>query len=326
MRLSNFLAAPLGLLGMASSATAFTNPLRNPGGADPQIVWSGGYYYLISTEWTNLQLARAETIEGLKTAEPRVIYSDANPNRCCSVWAPELHYFDGKWYLYYTAGRNEDLDLQRMHVLVGGASPWDDWSYGAQLIEDWGIDGTILRTNEFGNYFVYSCMTGVPHQSTCVRSLGSDYLSVGNDLSIISQPDQPWEQSEVPVQEGAAALYFGGRTYLAYSANYCWTPDYCVALLEWDGRTDPASPGAWTKSDGCVLSSANGNFGTGHNSFFTSPDGNQTWITFHATDVAGGACDDRRYAMTQPLTANPDGTPNFGVAEGFQFEWPEPSS
>lgn len=119
MRLSNFLTAPLGLLGVASSATAFTNPLRNPGGADPQIVWSGGYYYLISTEWTNLQLARAQTIEGLKTAVPRVIYSDANPNRCCSVWAPELHYFDGKWYLYYTAGRNEDLDLQRMHVLVG---------------------------------------------------------------------------------------------------------------------------------------------------------------------------------------------------------------
>ena len=48
-------------------------------------------------------------------------------------------------------------------------------------------------------------MTGVPNQSTCVRKLGADYISVGSELSIISQPDQPWERSEVPVQEGAAA-------------------------------------------------------------------------------------------------------------------------
>ena len=193
------------------------------------------------------------------------------------------------------------------------------------MAPDWGIDGTILRFNGWGNYFVYSCMTGVDHQSTCIRKLGADYVSAG-DLSIISEPDQAWEQSEVPVQEGPAALYFGGRTYIAYSANYCWTPEYCVALLEWDGSTDPAQRAAWTKSNGCVLKSANGNYGTGHNSFFQSPDGSETWITFHATSKAGGACDDSRYAMVQPLTANDDGTPDFGVAQGFSFEWPEPSA
>ena len=193
------------------------------------------------------------------------------------------------------------------------------------MAPDWGIDGSILRFNDWGNYFVYSCMTGVDHQSTCARPLGSDYVSAG-DLTIISQPDQAWEQSEVPVQEGQVGLYFGGKTYIAYSANYCWTPDYCVALLEWDGTSDPATPGAWTKSDGCLLSSANGNFGTGHNSFFQSPDGSETWITFHATSNSGGACDDSRYAMVQPLTANADGSPNFGVAQGFGYEWPEPSA
>ena len=192
------------------------------------------------------------------------------------------------------------------------------------MAPDWGIDGSIVRFNGWGNYFVYSCMTGVQHQSTCIRKLGDDHVSAG-DLAIISQPDQPWEQSGVPVQEGQAALYFGGRTYIAYSANYCWTPDYCVALLEWDGSTDPAKASAWTKSDGCVLSSANGNYGTGHNSFFRSPDESETWITFHATSNAEGACDDSRYAMVQPLTANADGSPNFGTAQGFSFEWPEPS-
>lgn len=86
---------------------------------DPQISWFDGYYYLISTEWSNLQLSRATTIEGLKTAAPKVIYEDSTPNRCCSVWAPEIHYFDGTWYLYYTAGNANNLDDQRMHVLKG---------------------------------------------------------------------------------------------------------------------------------------------------------------------------------------------------------------
>ncbi|KAK7221924.1 hypothetical protein V2G26_009927 [Clonostachys chloroleuca] len=323
MLLQSIATLALGISSLFGVATAFTNPIRNPGGADPQVTWSGGYYYLVSTEWTNLQISRAETIDGLKTAQPKVIYTDSNSSRCCNVWAPEIHYFDGNWYLYYTAGSSANLDLQRSHVLKGGATPWDEWSYAGQIAPDWGIDGTIVRFNDWGNYFVYSCMTGVAHQSTCVRKLGSDYVTAG-DLTIISQPDQSWEQSEVPVQEGPNALYFGGKTYIAYSANYCWTADYCVALLEWTGG-DPALASSWTKSNGCVLKSGNGNYGTGHNSFFTSPDGSETWITFHAASASTGACDDTRYAMVQPLTANSDGSPNFGAAQSFSYEWPEPS-
>lgn len=107
-------------LGLFGSAQAFTNPIRNPGGGDPQVTYFDGYYYLISTEWTNLQLSRAKTIEGLKTATPKVIYTDSNASRCCNVWAPEIHYFDGKWYLYYTAGlAGDNLTGQRSHVLKG---------------------------------------------------------------------------------------------------------------------------------------------------------------------------------------------------------------
>jgi GH43 family beta-xylosidase len=207
--------------------------------------------------------------------------------------------------------------------LAGGASPWGEWSYGAQLTNDWAIDGTIARFNDYGNYFVYSCMTGVPNQSTCMRKLGDDNISLTGPLSIISQPNEAWERSETPVQEGQNALYFGGKTYIAYSANFCWTADYCVALLEWNG-SDPMRASSWSKSNGCSLTSGNGNFGTGHNSFFISPSGNQTWITFHATSNPSGACDDSRYAMVQPITSNADGTPNFGRAEGLNHEWVEP--
>lgn len=118
---SKIASAGLYALSLFGLSSAFTNPIRNPGGADPQVSYFDGYYYLISTEWTNLQLTRAETIDGLKTAEPKVIYTDPDPSRCCNVWAPEIHLIDGTWYLYYTAGQDgsDNLGGQRSHVLRG---------------------------------------------------------------------------------------------------------------------------------------------------------------------------------------------------------------
>lgn len=112
--------ALLSLASLFSSSAAWTNPIRNPGGADPFITYSGdGYYYMMTTEWTNVQISRSTTIEGLKTATPKVIYSSSTSSRCCNVWAPEVHYFDGRWYVYFTAGNGDDLDGQRLHALKG---------------------------------------------------------------------------------------------------------------------------------------------------------------------------------------------------------------
>jgi GH43 family beta-xylosidase len=114
-----FLKTVVTVFNALSAVSAFTNPIKRPGGSDPQVTWTGGYYYLIATSWNNLQLSRATTIEGLKTAQPKIIYTDSDPSRCCNVWAPELHYFDGRWFIYYTAGNANNLDGQRSHSLRG---------------------------------------------------------------------------------------------------------------------------------------------------------------------------------------------------------------
>ncbi|KAI1440477.1 glycoside hydrolase family 43 protein [Annulohypoxylon stygium] len=309
-----------------NSVTAFTNSIRSPGGSDPQIVYTGGYYYLMSTTWTNVQIARATTIEGLKTATRKTVYSSSEANRCCNVWAPEVHYLSGVWYIYFSAGNADNLDGQNLHVLKGGATPWDDFTYAAQLTNEWSIDGTIVRFNGWGNYLASSCFHGVENQSICFQKLGDDNISLTGSIGVISQPTNSWEQSGTPVNEGPAALYINGKTYIAYSANYCWTPDYCIATLEWDGSTDPLSASAWTKSDGCLFKGGvNGHYGTGHNAFFQSPDGSQTWNVYHATSNSAGACDDSRYTMVQLLNTNADGSLNFGTPVALSFDSAEPA-
>ncbi|EMR64491.1 putative glycosyl family protein [Eutypa lata UCREL1] len=218
-----------------------------------------------------------------------------------------------------------DLNGQRLHALKGGATPWDDYTYANQLTADWAIDGSVLRFNDYGNFMMFSCFHGVSHQSICLQQLGADYTSLTGSIYVVSQPDQSWEQQGNPVNEGPAALYFGGKTYIAYSASDCWTQYYCLGLLTWNGNSNPTSASAWTKSNSCVFSSANGNYGSGHNSFFQSPSGDQTWIAYHATSNANGACDDSRYTMVQLLGSHSDGSPNFGSPVDFSHTYSEPN-
>lgn len=283
-----------------SLQATYSNPLKNPNGSDPFIVTTGGYYYLMTTtfvaqshhflefgltfcSWNDVEITRAKTLEGLKTGEKKIVYSTTEASRCCNVWAPEVHYFNGVWYVYYTAGNSADLGGQRTHVLTGGATPWDTFKYTRQLTTDWGIDATVFRTTS-ANYLVWSCMDGV--QSLCIATLTTP-TTIGAK-SVISKPTASWETVGAAVNEAPAALYSGGKSYIAFSASYCWTSSYQLGLLTWDGVTSPLSASAWKKS-GPVFSTANGNYGTGHNGFFTSFDGTQTWMVYNAVANSAGA-------------------------------------
>ncbi|KAH6620207.1 glycosyl hydrolase [Boeremia exigua] len=291
------------------SAASFSNPLKRTDGSDPHIVWTGGYYYLMVTTWTNLQITRAKTIEGLKTGEKKVVWTDTNTSRNANMWAPELHYLDGLWYIYYTAGQSANLDLQRPHVLKGGSDPFQPYSYHATLTNTWGIDGSIVRFSSWGNYFVWSCMSN-NLQSLCIAPLTAPG-KIGT-TKVLSAPTQSWERNGAPVMEGPSAMYNGGKTYIAYSGSYCWTAQYSLGLLTWNGSGDPSLSASWAKT-GPVFTSANNNYGPGHNGFFNSPDGKEIWNVFHATANSNGACDGNRYTMVQKVNFNSDGRPNFGT-------------
>ncbi|KAG8167759.1 hypothetical protein KVR01_003448 [Diaporthe batatas] len=115
------------LVSLCSRLTAaFTNPIRT--GSDPQMVYVDGLYYLTSTTWTDVRITSAPTIDGLKTAESKVIYSDttSNPNIACNFWAPEMHIVGGRWYVYFSASVCDPdwgivLPSLRVYVLGGGA-------------------------------------------------------------------------------------------------------------------------------------------------------------------------------------------------------------
>src|SRR6185312_12053537 len=99
----------------------FQNPI-NPG-PDPWMVFHEGNYYLATTQGDAIRIWKAPTLAALKTARPTTVWKDTDPSRSTGMWAPEFHFINNHWYLYYTATSSDNKDdNHRMHVLESAGS------------------------------------------------------------------------------------------------------------------------------------------------------------------------------------------------------------
>ncbi|MFI1950914.1 family 43 glycosylhydrolase [Streptomyces xinghaiensis] len=316
----------------AAEGRPYTNPVKAQKGADPWIRYHDGHYYMISTSWTSeLTMRKSPTLAGLSTAPSVRVWSDTTASRCCNMWAPETHYQNGRWYLYYTAGQGiEDYGpTQRLHVLESaGSDPMGPYTYKARIthpgLDGWLIDGSLMEQG--GRlYMLASAFTDGGTQNLVIAPMSNPY-TVSGTFRTFSTPTHAWERSGDPVNEGPEVLQRGGRTFVVYSASGCWTPDYKLGQLELTG-SDPLSAASWTKKPEPVFqrSDANSVYGPGHNGFFTSPDGTENWIVYHANDDTGDGCSNARTARAQKFTWNADGTPRFGTPVRLGTTLPGPS-
>ncbi|MCA9914354.1 MAG: family 43 glycosylhydrolase, partial [Anaerolineae bacterium] len=249
-------------------------------------------------------------------------------SRCCNMWAPEFHLLPNeegelRWYYYYSAGTSGTLDNQRTHVLESeGTDPMGPYHYKDRIFDPrydgWAIDGSVLQLDD-ALYFLFSAWVG-ENQSLFIAPMSNPWTISGQRV-LIAQPQYDWERVSLNVNEGPVALWNGDQLFIIYSASHCAVADYKLGMLTYNGG-DPLSASSWEKNPEPVFqqSPENGVFGTGHNGFFTSPDGTENWIVYHANDSASGGCDDGRTTRVQRFTWNEDGTPNFGEPVATE-EW-----
>ncbi|KAI8682412.1 hypothetical protein NCS56_00363800 [Fusarium sp. Ph1] len=325
---------------------AFQNPIRKPG-PDPSVVFADGYYHLTYTTYNHIEITKAKKLGDLINGETKTIWTDTNRTRSANMWAPEIHRIDDIWYMFYSSC-NADLpccDSCQTRVLKGcdAAGPSDcEYEHLADLVPPKGkqgqadgnfafsIDGTYLEIPGKGRFHVLSIINKDLLQSIAITHLDTENWTV-DGWHVISVPDQPWEMnttnsnpnSITAVNEGPHPLYHDGEIWLSYSGSYCGTPNYALGLLHYNGG-DPLEASSWDKI-GPVFSQANGNYGTGHNCFFTSPDGSQIWNAFHATSNSRGSCGGDRFTLAQLVTFKPGQTPEFGVPQPLSAVLDPPS-
>ncbi|EGF93141.1 endo-a1,5-arabinanase [Asticcacaulis biprosthecium C19] len=320
-----FLVSP-----QAGAAETFTNPLLDSG-PDPWITRDGDTYYYMHTMGNRIVIWKTLDIASLSKAKRKTVWLPPRQGPAAiSLWAPELHRIDGKWYLYYTAAEaGFDDDAHRGVFVLENASAdptTGDWvDRGRVNTALAGIDGT---TFEYGGqrYFVYSPYVG-PDSVLSISRMADPWTLAGGE-TILARPDLAWErQGGRQILEGPEFLQGpDGQLFLTYSASACWSDDYALGLLSAPAGSDPLNAASWTKSATPVLakSVSNGIYATGHNGFFTSPDGKTTWIIYHANPGPNMGCTPQRSPRIQPVTWGDDGRPQFAEPQkdGVPIEAP----
>lgn len=312
-------SAPMLVAGDAPAR--FANPLLDSG-ADPWIVREGGIYYYMHTLGDRLAIRATRDLTRLAEAEETVVWRPAatGPN-ARSIWAPELHRIDGKWYLYYTAAdAQHDDDAHRGIFVLENASAdprqgtWID--RGRVNTRHTGIDGTTFAYRG-KRYFVYSPYVG-PDSDLAIAAMANPWTLRGAE-TIIARPDQAWErQGGRQILEGPEFLQGPkGDLYLSYSGSACWSDDYAIGLLHAPAGSDPLNAGAWTKAPRPIVAKAPsaGVYAPGHNGFFTSSTG-EHWIVYHANPGPDMKCTARRSPRIQRFTFAKDGRPVFAAPAG----------
>jgi GH43 family beta-xylosidase len=300
----------------------FTNPVLGRG-ADPFVVVRDGRYHYVQSrlDAAGLSLRSSGTLLGLREAEATPIWTGGDQGSpCCEWWAPELHEIDGRFYVYVAADDGDNTH-HRTYVLEAAMIEGPYEFRGELKLPDdrWAIDATVFGVPGGQRYVVWSGWEGAGNgQQDLWLARMTTPTEVTGPRVRISTPGLDWERSAgelgVLVNEGPAVLQRDGRVFLTYSASGCWTPDYAIGLLTADASADLCDPASWVKSPEPLLrrNDAARIYGTGHNSFFLSPDGTETWVTFHAVRDEAGSCGPDREVYVQPVAAGPGGVPVLG--------------
>lgn len=315
---------PLGAGEPNPGPCTFTNPIAS--GQDPWIVRHDGFYHLVESRDGGIQVYRSEKLTEPKRDPVQVWDAPESGWNRTNIWAPELHFIDGRWYIYYAAGEAGPPYIhQRSGVLQSvGSDPRGEYVDLGMLrtVDDleaegdvtWAIDLTVERID--GQ--LYAVWSGWEANADTDRTPQHLYIAemanpwtISSDRVRISSPVESWERgTELDLNEGPQFLRHDDDLFIIYSTRESWLPDYRLGQLRLESPgADPMDPASWIKS-GPVFTRAGNVYGPGHNGFATSPDGTEDWLIYHAKiETAPGW---NRVIRMQEFGWNVDGSPDFG--------------
>lgn len=299
--------------------------------ADPYIILKDGWYYFTASapEFDRIILRRARTLEELPDAVEKVVWTrHAEGPLSCNIWAPELHFVDGKWYIYFAAARagadESGVFDHRIYALVNGeADPMSGGFTEAGRIdtgwESFSLDSTTVL---YGGkrYFIWAQRDyAIPGNSNLYIAEMKNALELKLPAVRLSIPEFDWECQGFLVNEGPGCLIHDGRLYLTYSGS-ATDERYAMGLLTLKENGDPLKAEDWIKSPVPVMvtEEENGLFGPGHNSFTKDAEGNDI-LVFHARPYPGfkgdALSDPNRHCFLRTVRYDEKGNPVFSAKE-----------
>ncbi len=264
--------------------------------ADPHVYkHTNGLYYMTASvpAYDLIELRCGKTLDELETNPVKnVWYKHDSGEQSELIWAPEIHYVEGEFYIYYATshtGEQHEYDKTFQHrmyaIMCLGQNPMEDeWEECGQIVtrqDSFCLDATVCQTKT-GNYYIWAQKEiGSTSNSNIYIAKMITPTKLSDKQVCISKPERDWEIRGFKVNEGPATLIHEGRVFLTISGS-ATDENYCIGLLYASEEAELDDIKAWTKLDYPLMETdeSNDRIGPGHNSFTYDEQGNPL-IVYH---------------------------------------------
>ncbi len=317
------------------SQQRFRFPLAN-GYGDPVIFpWEGKWYYISTNDNLNdigIYVREADDVHGLFAdgiEEHLILPFDPERGFEQTFWAPEFHVIGGEMYiLFAVSGHVWGPQCHMMRKKKGRSIiEADSWEDPVRVCRQDGsplaagpitLDMTYIKA-ERQSYVIWSYREhiGQPNDSGSMLYIASidecEPWKLTSEPVLLTRPLYGWENVSGTINnEGPYACYSDGMICVTYSGGSANAYTYALGLLSARADADLTDVASWTKSITPVLTfySVPGEYGPGHNAFFTNGDG-ELMISYHGET----AIDERlRCDGIRRVHFRKDGTPYFQMS------------
>jgi arabinan endo-1,5-alpha-L-arabinosidase len=269
---------------------------------DPVMIKEGDRYYLFCTGrgisvWSSNDLKSWKKEAPVFAAPPQWAI-DTIPGFTGHIWAPDISYYNGKYYLYYSVsafGKNTSAIGVATNKTLNDSSPDFRWEDYGRVIQSYpgktpwnAIDPNLVLDENQNPYLVF----GSFWDGLKLLKLTKDFLKPSEPIDKLSTiASRKKNASDANPIEAPFIFRKGKWFYLFASIDYCCkgvNSTYKVIV----GRSKELN-GSYTDKNGVALQSGGGTVilqgntewhGVGHNGIYT--DGDKDYIIYHGYDAA----------------------------------------
>jgi GH43 family beta-xylosidase len=263
----------LTLLATAKPVATFSNPLYQ--GEDPWVIFHDGSYYVCTSgpvDPTAVYVSKSPTL--LDRGEKIKVWQDAeNFHR---VFAPELHFIDGKCYIYFCADvKSEGWKHMAVVLQAKTDNPLDGFTNPSVLFT--GDEHGNAQANDF-------TVVTFNHQLYAFWGSLSDKYVGG---ALVAPMDNPTtitaHRKEMGLNaEGPRAIVRNNKLIMTGAAGGFASKSYCLIGLVYTPDAGPIDDKASWKPLGTLLKTTADVWGPSRASFTVSADGTENWVMFHS--------------------------------------------
>ena len=301
-----------------SSAQTYTNPVIAGDFPDPSVIRVGEDYYAAATsgDWSpffsiahSRDLVNWRIVGSVFPKKPAWAKGD--------FWAPELAVDKGKFYVFYTARRDDGKGKKGTLCVAVAVADKPDGVYtdkGALVCQEMGsLDGFFIRDENNKPFLVWKEDGNDRQKPTWLyaQQLNENLTKlVGKSQKLFRNEGSGWENHVI---EGADIVRKDGWFYMFYSGNACCGRSCNYALGVARSKT---LLGKWEKNPANPILAANDVWQCpGHGTIVKTPDG-ADFLLYHAYRKRSDAFNIGREALLDKVEWTKDGWATINGGRG----------